>query len=297
MPFPVDLHTHTNASDGSDSPAELVAAARDAGLSVLGLTDHDTVDAIAETAEECRRLGIAFIPGVEISTSIRVGESENTPSRLPIHLLGYGIDTTNGPLVDTLASHARARSVRMGQMIERCNQVIERETGRREAISASRVLDIAGKGSIGRPHLAKALIESGYATSIDDVFERYIGRGKPAYVKRAPVDTVEMITLVREAGGAPVLAHPDEYGTLDHLLPVLRRAGLVGMEVWYGEYDDATVNHLLRLAEQHDLVPTGGSDYHGRSVKPSRTLGMTPVPLTSVVALEAAIEAIRAEAR
>lgn len=132
MPFPVDLHTHTNSSDGSDTPAELVAAASAAGLTVLGLTDHDTIDAIAETAEECRRHGIAFIPGVEISTSIQV--AEDSPSRLPIHLLGYGIDTNHGALVETLAGHARARSVRMGQMIERCNQVIERESGRRDAI-------------------------------------------------------------------------------------------------------------------------------------------------------------------
>lgn len=293
MPFPVDLHTHTNSSDGSDTPAELVAAASAAGLTVLGLTDHDTIDAIAETAEECRRHGIAFIPGVEISTSIQV--AEDSPSRLPIHLLGYGIDTNHGALVETLAGHARARSVRMGQMIERCNQVIERESGRRDAISASRVLEIAGKGSVGRPHLAKALVEAGYATDFNDVFDRFIGRGKPAYVKRAPVDTLEMISLVRHAGGAPVLAHPDEYGSIDHLLPVLCRAGLVGMEVWYGEYDDATVDRLLRLAHHHHLIPTGGSDYHGLSVKPSRTLGMTPVPYESVVALEAAIDTVRAQ--
>ncbi|HET7094993.1 MAG TPA: PHP domain-containing protein, partial [Thermomicrobiales bacterium] len=288
---PVDLHTHSNYSDGSDAPADLVAAAANAGVRVLGLTDHDTIAGLAETAAAAERAGIDFLPGVEISTSLPLDPAQPT-HRLPIHLLGYAFDPEHQELRDALAAHALARSVRVGQMIERVNQTIAANGGPTEAINPQRVIDLAGSGSIGRPHLAQALVEMGYAASVADAFDRWLGRGKPGYVRRAPVDTLETIALIRRAGGVPVLAHPIEYGDLDALLPRLVAAGLLGIETDYGDYDAAERATLHRLAGRFGLIASGGSDYHGLAVKPNRTLGMAPVPLDAAERLRAAANSL-----
>lgn len=305
MPNPIDLHTHTNWSDGADSPAELVANARAAGIEVLGLADHDTLDGVAAVAREAAAAGIEFWPGVEISTSMPILDSG---VRLPIHLLGYGIDPGHPELRDALAGHARARVLRIGQMLEKVNRLIFDRDGSVEMVPAPRVLEIAGNGSVGRPHLAAAIVEAGYADDIADAFDRYIGRGAPAYVRRAPVDTEDSIRLIRRAGGVPVLAHPAEYEpsddpasprvglSLDDLFARLIAAGLLGTEVDYGDYDDATRDRLRAAADRHGLIATGGSDYHGLSVKPDRPLGCAPVPWTAVEQLRAAAGRAKATA-
>ncbi len=304
MPNPIDLHTHTNWSDGADSPAELVANARAAGITVLGLTDHDTLDGLAETAREAAAAGIEFWPGVEISTSMPL----ESGYRLPVHLLGYGIDPGHPELRATLAGYALARVLRIGQMLEKVNRLIFERDGSVEAVSPRRVLEIAGAGSVGRPHLAAAIVEAGYAGDISDAFDTFIGHGKPAYVRRAPVDTEESIRLIRRAGGVPVLAHPVEYEPrddaaspkvglpLDELFARLVAAGLLGTEVDYGDYDDATRERLRAAAARHGLIATGGSDYHGLPVKPDRPLGCAPVPFAAVEQLRAASELARATA-
>jgi predicted metal-dependent phosphoesterase TrpH len=284
---PVDLHTHSTYSDGSDAPADLVAAAVAAGVRVLGLTDHDTIAGLAETAAAAERAGIDFLPGVEISSSLPL-DTAQPGTRLPIHLLGYAFDPTNRELRETLAAYALARSIRIGQMIERVNRAIAERGGPADAVIAQRVIDLAGSGSIGRPHLAQALVEAGQATSVADAFDRWLGRGKPGYVRRAPVDTLETIALIRRAGGVPVLAHPLEYGDLEALLPRLVAAGLLGMETDYGDYDAAERAELHRLADRFGLIASGGSDYHGLAVKPDRPLGMAPVPLDAAERLRAA---------
>jgi hypothetical protein len=291
----IDLHTHTCWSDGADSPEELVANARAAGVSVLGLTDHDTLDGLAATAEAAAAAGIAFWPGVEISTSLPLDGDR----RLPIHLLGYGVDPDHAELQSVLAGHARARVFRIGQMLEKVNRLIAEREGIAEAISPGRVLAIAGTGSVGRPHLARALVEAGYARDINDVFARFIGRDAPAYVRRAAVDTEASIRLLRRAGGVPVLAHPAEYEDrlpLDELYPRLAAAGLLGAEADYGDYAAASRDRLRATAHRHGLIATGGSDYHGLAVKPDRPLGCAPVPLDAVEALAVAAARARAEA-
>lgn len=301
---PIDLHTHTNWSDGADSPAELVANARAAGITVLGLTDHDTLDGLAETAREAAAAGIEFWPGVEISTSMPLDGDR----RLPVHLLGYGIDPSHPELRDVLAGHAAARIERIERMVAKVNGLIAADGGPAEAISPARVREIAGSGSIGRPHLARAVVEAGYARDINEVFDRFIGRDAPAYVRRAPVDTEGAIGLIRRAGGVPVAAHPAEYEPsgdpaarkaglpLDDLFARLAAAGLLGTEVDYGDYDEPTRDRLRAAAARHGLIATGGSDYHGLSVKPDRPLGCAPVPPSAVEQLRAASERAKATA-
>ncbi len=300
----IDLHTHTNWSDGADSPAELVANARAAGIEVLGLTDHDTLDGLAETALEAAAAGIEFWPGVEISTSLPLASG----ARLPVHVLGYGIDPGSAELRAELARHALARVLRIGQMLEKVNRLVFEHNGTVEAVSPRRVLEIAGSGSVGRPHLAAAIVAAGYADDIPDAFDRFIGRGRPAYVPRAPVDTEGSIRLIRRAGGVPVTAHPVEYEPsddsaspgiglpLDDLFARLTAAGLLGTEVDYGDYDNATRERLRAVASRHGLIATGGSDYHGLSVKPDRPLGCSPVPRSAVEQLRAAAARARATA-
>ncbi|MFM9106979.1 MAG: PHP domain-containing protein [Chloroflexota bacterium] len=295
---PVDLHTHSAASDGADLPCDLVERAAAAGIEVLGVTDHDTVSGLAEAAAAADRAGIRFIPGVEISTSMRWAEPGRSEARLPLHLLGYGFDLEDRELRETLAGYERARVVRIGQMIERINTIWGWHSGRADAISPQRVLEIAGPiGVIGRPHLAQAMVEAGMATTISDAFDRYLDRGRPGYVRRAPVETEAMIRLVRRAGGVPVLAHPAELlergVVLDQVLPALKSFGLMGMETVYGEDDEATRARLARAAADYGLVGTGGSDYHGLGVKPTRPLGLAPVPRQAVDDLLAAMIAAR----
>lgn len=288
MANPIDLHAHSVYSDGTRTPERLVAEAAAAGVRTLGLTDHDTVAGVAEALRFGEAAGVRVIPGVELSTSLPLGVEE--VRRVPIHLLGYLVDPEDEEVVDTLAFHARARVRRIGRMVERLAAV-------GAPIAAERVFARAGQGTVGRVHVALTLIDAGHAADVPDAFDRFLGRGGPAYVPRPPVDTEEAVRLIRRAGGVPVLAHPAEYRALidlDLLLRRLRPAGLVGMEVPYGGYDAATQAALQTVADRHGLLATGGSDYHGPDVKPDRTLGMAPVPAAAVAALDEAAAAIRA---
>lgn len=266
----VDLHTHSTASDGVLAPAALVELACARGLRVLALTDHDTVAGIPEARATAERLGLRLIPGVELSTHVAAGE---------VHVLGYFIDPDHPGLVTALA---RFRDAREG----RARQIVERLTAAGAPIRYERVLAYAGDGSIGRPHIARALIEAGHATSINDAFDRYLVRGRPGYVERYRLTPPDSVRLIRAAGGVPVLAHPHSADDLATLLPELVAAGLGGLECYYGDYDELRKHELLALAARHDLVPTGGTDFHGPGIH-QRLLGGTPVPLDCVAALEA----------
>jgi predicted metal-dependent phosphoesterase TrpH len=149
------------------------------------------------------------------------------------------------------------------------------------------VLEFAAGGSIGRPHVARALVEAGHAVSIGDAFERWLVRGRPGYVERFKLTPSDAVRLIREVSGVPVLAHPHSADDLGHLLPELLAAGLAGMECYYGDYDDDRRDEYLRLADRYGLVPTGGTDFHGAGVAHRRPLGNTYVPLESVDALAA----------
>ena len=269
----VDLHTHSSYSDGLLDPADLVRAAADRGLRVLGLTDHDTVAGLPEAGAEAARHGLTLVPGVELSTSGEHGAE--------IHLLGYCLDPTHPALLAGLRDYAEQRLVRS-------ERILAKLASAGVSIDPAVVRRLAGRGTVGRPHVARALIETGHVASIDEAFRRYLGSGKPGFVPRPRVSPEDGIALIRSAGGVAVMAHPFGAGNVEAALARLVPAGLAGLEVEYGEYDASARQTLRDMANRWDLIATGGSDYHGPGVKAGRELGQPNVPMSAVARLEAA---------
>lgn len=267
-----DLHSHTTASDGTLSPAELVGRARVAGLAFLGITDHDTVDGLPEAAAAARREGIGVVPGVELSTDATGRE---------VHILGYYCRAEAGPLADLLAEMRAARR-------RRVEQIVERLRGAGVPVVMERVVALAGAGSAGRPHVARALVEQGLVRDVKDAFERYLGRGRPGYVPRRKLHPAEAVRRVRAAGGVPVLAHPGLMGD-DVTLGELLAAGLQGIEVHYPEHRPRQVRKYARLAREYALIATGGSDFHG--------VGERRSDVATVTVSDAVVEQLREAAR
>ena len=271
MPNYIDLHTHSTASDGIYSPTELLHRAKDSGLRVLALTDHDSTGGLDEAAEVAGKLDIDFIPGVEINTDVTAGE---------VHILGYFLEYERPAFQAVLKVLRDARERRGQRMVELLN-----EEG--IAISWERVRDIA-QGSVGRPHVAQALLEAGYVQSIGEAFDTYIGKGRYAYVPRYRLSPEHAVRLITSANGLPVIAHPIELPGLDELrnwLPGLCEAGMVGLETYYGPYTPADEQELRALAGEYHLIPTGGSDFHGPGIHPT-PLGGRPVPYEAVERLK-----------
>ncbi len=242
----VDLHLHTTASDGALTPAELVREAKRRGLECMAITDHDSTDGIEEALAEGERLGVSVVPGIEMSTDI---------PRAEVHILGYYIDHHNQEFQATLYQLREGRRDRAEKMIAKLAEMgVE--------IPWERVLEIAGPGSVGRPHIAQVMVERGYVSSMVEAFANYIGRNAPAYVQRYKLTPVEAVALIRGVGGLPVLAHPGEIVAVPNLLPQLVSAGLVGLEAYYGEYGPEAVEVLVALADEYGLIPTGGTDFH-----------------------------------
>jgi predicted metal-dependent phosphoesterase TrpH len=266
MRLRADLHLHSTASDGYYTPSELVHMALDKGLHVIGLTDHDTTAGIAEAIKAAQGTALIVIPGVEISIDA-AGDCE-------IHILGYCIDPSYPPLEETLTTLRRSRFERAGKMLEllgRSGCPLEWE----------QVLAFSGKGSVGRPHIAQAMVKAAYVDSVESAFRLYLGRGAPAYVPRLKLSSEEAIRLILESGGVPVLAHPSrcvEY------IPRLVKAGLMGLEVYYTGYPEVEQRFLAGLATKHGLLVTGGSDFHGPGITNGQ-LGQPDVPWAAVEAL------------
>lgn len=267
----IDLHTHSTASDGLYAPAELVRLAHEAGLRTIGLVDHDTTNGLGEAIAAGKALGVTVVPGIEVNTELpnRQGEA---------HMLGYYLQYEQPAFQQSLSLLRDARERRGERMVEQLrSQGIN--------ITWERVRAIA-QGSVGRPHVARALIESGYATDVSDAFNKYLMPGKPGYVPRYKLTPEEAIRLIKSVRGVPVLAHPADISDLEEkLLPALVMGGLQGIECYYGAYDEATVRRLLKLADDYGLVPTGGSDYHGPNMHPT-PLGGRYVPQTSLERLQ-----------
>jgi 3',5'-nucleoside bisphosphate phosphatase len=268
----VDLHTHSICSDGTLTPVELVQEASRRGLSFLALTDHDTVEGLPEAIAEGDRVGITVIPGTELSAERNGREA---------HILGYYIDTNNEEFIRELDAFAQMRPVRIDHMVEKL-----RSLGL--DIDQNRVREISGPGTIGRPHVALALIEKGYATDIADAFNRYLSAGRPGYVPRQKISPEEAIGLITRAGGVAVLAHPFSTRAVEESLADFVPLGLKGLEVFYGEYTPEQREELQQVAERWNLIPTGGSDYHGPGVREGRDLGGPFVPIDSVERLKSA---------
>jgi 3',5'-nucleoside bisphosphate phosphatase len=269
----VDLHTHSTASDGIYSPTHLMQLAHEAGLQVLALTDHDTTEGIEEAATAAQQLGVDFIPGIELNTD--VGKDE-------IHVLGYFVEYQR-PEFQKILQILRDARVRRGQrMVELLNE---------EGIHVTwkRVREIA-QGAVGRPHIAKALLEAGYVQSIGEAFEKFIGNGCPAYVPRYKLTPEDAVHLITSANGLPVIAHPIGLPGLEELrnwLPGLCSAGLVGVETYYGSYTPEEEEQVQMLTDEYQLIATGGTDFHGPGIHPT-PLGGRSVPYVAVERLKAA---------
>jgi predicted metal-dependent phosphoesterase TrpH len=267
MASKADLHCHSTFSDGSLTPTQLVARAVQRGLEVMALTDHDCTDGLPEALEAVSRYpGFLLIPGIELSTDVPENE---------VHVLGYFIDWQSPPFQDRLGRLRRSRLNRGEAMVGKL-----RELG--IDLSWERVQEIAGDGAVGRPHIALAMLEGGHIKTFDEAFEKYLGRNGPAYVEREKMTPAEAVELITGAGGLPVLAHPGQLPDLDQFLEELKGAGLLGMEVYYQDYGPEVVERLLAAARRHDLLPLGGSDYHGLGTARERDLGDIPLPFEPV---------------
>jgi predicted metal-dependent phosphoesterase TrpH len=273
----LDLHTHTTASDGRLAPAALVALARQVGVTTLAVTDHDTTDGLAEARAAAAERGVEIITGIEFGCELPHGE---------VHMLGYLFDAEHPAL------RARLAWLREGR-VERGREMVAKLNALGLPIRWERVREIAGAGSVGRPHVAQALIEGGFVADTNEAFSRYLAWGGPAYVPRRRLTPPDVVALIREAGGVVSLAHPAHIPDLEDLLAPLVEAGLAGLETYYGEYDEPTVARLAALAARFNLVPTGGSDYHAREIKDHAMLGGSPpVPPDTIARLRARLPTV-----
>jgi predicted metal-dependent phosphoesterase TrpH len=264
----IDLHTHSTASDGLLSPTDLIKKAAEVGLALIALTDHDTTNGLEEASAAGKANGVEVIPGIEINTDIPGAE---------VHVLGYYLEYHQPSFQQALQTLRNMRVTRAQRMVAKLQALGIN-------ISWERVRELAA-GTVGRPHVAEALVEGGYAESVADAFDRYLNRNAPGYVahyKLAPLDAIHLINSVH---GLPVLAHPAGLPDLETLLPPLCEAGLAGLEVYYGEYSEDTVQWLHRLADMHSLIPTGGSDYHGPGIH-TTPLGSRDIPAESLTRLQ-----------
>ncbi len=263
----VDLHIHSTASDGKLSPEAIVSKAAEVGLTVMSLTDHDSVEGVLPALEAAKAFPeLRVIPGVEISTDMPYGQA---------HVLGYFIDYTSNELKSALERFRNSRQRRAREMIIKL-----RDLG--IDIDRQRVQEIAGDGSIGRPHIAQVMLEKGYIMSFTEAFDKYIGQGGPAYVEREKMTPVEAAEMIVRAKGLPVLAHPFTVTDPEVTVIELKPAGLVGIEAYYKDYSADEIENLVSMAEKYDLITTGGTDYHGLDNSNEIMLGSVDVPLESV---------------
>jgi predicted metal-dependent phosphoesterase TrpH len=258
----IDLHVHSNASDGSDSPTEVVRKAAAIGLSALALTDHDTVSGIPEAMQQASASGVELIPGIELSVGWKRGA---------MHLIVLFLRPGDGPLQQRLADLRTGRTARNVRIIE-CLEEIGLPVTQEE------VLEFAVGESVGRPHIAAVMLRKGYVESIAAAFDQYLGLGKPAYVARPRLEPTEAIRLASAEGAVTVLAHPhtlglDSSAEVASTLSALAEAGLVGMECHCPPYSPLEREAYEALARRFGLLPSGGSDYHG-TFKPETELGI-----------------------
>ena len=273
-----DLQLHSNASDGSDSPSEVVRRAARKGFSAIALTDHDTMDGVPEAAAEAAALGIELIPACELST---LDDNERQ-----IDILAYGIDIGDADFQLTLNTIRSGRLGRAYLMVQRLNEL-------GHAVSWERVQAIAGGENIGRPHVARAMVEAGVVPAIKDAFTvEFILDGGRCYVQRVKISPTEAIDQIHRAGGVAVAAHPGRTGLTDDEVAMLAAAGLDGVEVHYPRHSKAETARFLELAGRHDLLVTGGSDDHG-DINEGRLMGRIRLPWPHVERLKEAISTRR----
>ena len=258
-----DFHTHSTNSDGVRSPTELVDLASEHGVRVMALTDHDTLAGLDEAeAAAARHPGFLLVPGVELSCDVPGTE---------VHVLGYFIDRDDARLQEQLATFRAGR-------IDRAQRIISALEGLGAPITWERVQEIAGEASVGRPHIAQALLEAGHIETFGEAFDRFIGRDGPAYAERSKLEPPEAIEMIGNAGGIAVFAHPGFTKEYERIAGELADAGLFGLEAYYKHYDPETVASLVALAERLGVFALGGSDHHGIEREDERQPGEIPLP-------------------
>jgi predicted metal-dependent phosphoesterase TrpH len=256
----IDLHVHTTFSDGTFTPQEVVRFAKEKGLFAISITDHDTTDGVKDAIEEGERLGLKVVSGVEISADFEI----------EMHILGLFIDIDNEFLQQKLKMLEKFRKERNPQIIKKLRQMGYN-------ISMEEVEKLALGEMIGRPHIAKVLVQKGYFSTTKEVFEKLLGFGKPAYVKKEKLKPQEAIEAIKKAGGLAILAHPHKYLYLEegseNVFLELKEYGLDGIEVFHSDHNQIETSMLLEIAKKLDLAISGGSDFHGEN-KPEICIGV-----------------------
>ena len=259
----VDLHIHSTTSDGVYTPSEVVHLALERGLATIALTDHDTLGGVAEAQQAAVGAGLEVIAGVEINSEGVWGD---------LHFLGYYVDPESAPLRERLRAIRDARVERARKMLERLGQM-------GMMLEWEEIRALASGDSIGRPHVAQALLNRRYVQTLQEAFDRFIGLDSPAYVPRLRLTPPEVMQTITEAGGVPVLAHPAHSGAATvGRIPEFVEYGLRGVEVYYPHHSPEQVEVLLGLCREHGLLATGGSDFHGSGIEGGASLGAVYVP-------------------
>lgn len=259
-----DLHLHTSFSDGTWTPEELVLQAQKNGLSCIAVTDHDTVEGCPGAAAACAAVKMEFIPGAELTAE----QDDNE-----VHVLGYFLDMRNEKLLAEIARFQIVRQNRIHEMVTRVNEL-------GVPLKAESVFELANCKSPGRPHVARAMVKAGYVKTLDEAFERFLKKGRPAWVPKSKISALDAIELVHQAGGLAVMAHPGLNRT-DSIIPALVAAGLDGIECFHTKHSTAMSERYLEIADKHNLLVTGGSDCHGFS-KGKPLIGTVKLPYEHV---------------
>lgn len=265
----VDLHLHTNFSDGTFTPEELTRHAARHKLAAVALTDHDTVEGCERMGAACREAGIEFIPACELTAELNGHE---------LHLLGYYVDTRHPELLRELAKFQAVRQNRIREMVACINRL-------GIPLREESVFALASCKAPGRPHVARALVQGEMCRTLDEAFERFLKHGKPAWVPKFKISAPDAIQLLHDAGAVAVMAHPGLNRT-DDIIPPLVEAGLDGLECFHTKHSTSMTEHYMQLADKYELLVTGGSDCHGRS-KGKPLIGTIKVPYTHVESLKA----------
>jgi 3',5'-nucleoside bisphosphate phosphatase len=274
----IDLHLHSHFSDGTYGPEELAAQARRCELAAISLTDHDSVEGCSETARACAAVGIEFIAGTELTAEQDGNE---------LHILGYCVDTQNAKLLTQIAKFQAVRQNRVREMVVRLNQL-------NVPLTAEAVFALANCRAPGRPHVARALVAAGFCSSLDEAFERFLKKNRPAWVPKFKMSGAEALDLIHQAGGVAVLAHPGLNRT-DEVIPGMVEAGMDGIECFHTKHSAATTQRYMKLADRFHLLVSGGSDCHGMS-KHKPLIGTVKVPYQYLEKLKARAAEITATA-
>lgn len=270
-----DLHLHTHFSDGTYTPVQLAAQAKAHGLAAVALTDHDTVEGCTPMALACQEEGLEFVPGTELTAEADGNE---------LHLLGYFIDTTHPRLLVETAKFQRVRQERIREMVARLNRL-------NIPLQAEAVFALASCRSPGRPHVGRALVEGGFCVTLDEAFDRFLKKHRPAWVPKCKISAQSAIELIHDAGGVAVMAHPG-LNRNDDVIPQLVSDGLDGLECYHSKHTTAACEHYVQVAHEHGLLVTGGSDCHGLN-KGKPLIGSIKLPYSHVQLLRERAGAFR----